>query len=583
MSRASGSLFHFNLGRERGLRTPKRQQRTRRDAIRPTMDVLEDRTTPSTFLVTNALDPVGRLAPGSLRWAIAQANASRSQDPTVEITSQVQGTITLRAGELRISNSLTIENGAGAPVTIQQATRNARVVHVLANSRTNLVTITGEGASSPLTLTGGHVANKNGGGILSDNAQGILNLQYVNVVGNLAAQMTNPKRGTGGNGGGIFSTGTVSLVNSSVSNNSAVGINSASGHAGGIYTGQGITLDASHVDGNSARNAGGILNVTGSVEVTHGSTVNGNTSNGSEFSQGDLGGGGIGQMNGNVIISASQVNNNKTVGMYSGGIVLLIGGVTITDGSQVNGNTNNGPGGGIAANFGGPVIVAHGSQVNGNTGGGVGGGIVNWSTNFGIDIIDRSEVSNNVATNAEDAKSAAGLGLLFTDPSITNAFLSGGRGNAQLKSTLQLFVNACGQRLDQINRAIAALPSGGNVEIGGGIASVFGGPVTVTGGSVISGNRFGTVSSSTLPNAGVGGGVFSTIGPITIDGSTIRDNDATSDGGGIWNGLSLTISNSTVTGNRSGGLGGGIFNRGTFTSTNNRISGNTPDDVFPES
>ena len=74
-------------------------------------------------------------------------------------------------------------------------------------------------------------------------------------------------------------------------------------------------------------------------------------------------------MDGNVIISGSQVNNNKTIGMYSGGIVVLLGSATVTDGSQVDGNSNNGPGGGIAANFGGPVVVTNGSQVNGNAAG----------------------------------------------------------------------------------------------------------------------------------------------------------------------------------------------------------------------
>jgi hypothetical protein len=84
-----------------------------------------------------------------------------------------------------------------------------------------------------------------------------------------------------------------------------------------------------------------------------------------------------------------------------------------------------------------------------------------------------------------------------------------------------------------------------------------------------------------LPNDGIGGGVYSTIGQITIDGSTISDNSASGDGGGIWSGLSLAITNSTVTGNQSAGLGGGIFNRGAYTHSSNNISANTPDDVFP--
>jgi hypothetical protein len=117
----------------------------------------------------------------------------------------------------------------------------------------------------------------------------------------------------------------VSLVESNVSFNSAIGLNSASGHAGGVYADRGITMDTSHVDSNSARDAGGILNVFGSVEVTDQSTVDNNTSNGHALQKGDLGGGGISEMDGNVIIADGHVNNNKTIGMYSGGIVLCSG------------------------------------------------------------------------------------------------------------------------------------------------------------------------------------------------------------------------------------------------------------------
>ena len=129
------------------------------------------------------------------------------------------------------------------------------------------MTITGLGATSPLTLTGGHVRNGNGGAILVDNPRNVLTLAYVNVVGNSAAQVNHPRLGAKGNGGGIYSSGTVTLDHTSVSCNSANGPNGASGHAGGVYTDQGVTLIASHVDSNTARNAAGILNVFGSVEV----------------------------------------------------------------------------------------------------------------------------------------------------------------------------------------------------------------------------------------------------------------------------------------------------------------------------
>jgi hypothetical protein len=551
--------------------------------VRPALDVLEDRVTPSTIMVTNGLDPVGRLAPGSLRWAIAKANRSQDQPSTVEITAAAGPTIALRAGELRISNNMTIENGAGRPVTILQTTPNSRVVHILPAPQSLAVTINGESAASPITLTGGNVRNGNGGGILVDNLRNNLDLQFVNVVANSVAQVTGPKTGSKGNGGGIYSKGSVTLENSNVLNNNAHGLNSASGHAGGVYTDQGIIVNASHVDGNRGRDSSGVFNVFGSVEVVNKSTVNNNRSFGQDLSQGQLGGGGISQMDGNVVVSDSQVNNNQTVGMYSGGIVILLGGVTVNDGSQIDGNFNNGPGGGIAANFGGPVVVSGGSQIDGNTAAGIGGGIVNFSTDFPIMITEGSEVSNNLVTNVEDGAATSGLAMIVTQQSIGKAFVAGGRGDPTLTAALRLFLSACNQRLGQINAGVNAMPFQGNVEIGGGIASPLGGSVMVTEGSSISNNHFTTVPYGTKPAAGIGGGIFANLGPITIDDSTISGNGATKDGGGIFSSTSLTMHDSNVTGNTASHLGGGVYYVGTFDGKadgNNNISANRPDNIY---
>ncbi len=510
-----------------------------------------------------------------------RANRSPSRNPTVEITPSVGGSITLHAGELRISNGLTIENAEATPVTIQQATRNSRVLHVLANPRTKFVTITGQEPTSQITLKGGRVRNSNGGGILVDDPQNVLTLQYADVVGNSVAQVSNPLLGAQGNGGGIYSRGTLTLDHATVSGNIAFGINNASGHGGGTYTDRGVTLVDSHVDGNKARNSSGIFNVFGSVEIVDGSTVNNNSPTGNGLPFGDLGGGGIGQTDGNVAIVDSQVDNNRSNGMYSGGIGILLGGITVTDGSQIDGNSNNGPGGGIAANFGGAVVIADSSQVDGNTSAGIGGGIVNFSENFGIDV-DNSEVANNTVTNVQDTSAAAGLATLGENPLIAKVFVGIGRGDPSLKQALQLFVNACAQRVNLINAAVNAFPSNGQIQIGAGIASPLNGSIVIADGSTISGNQFTAVRSSKIPAAGYGGGIFANLGPLTIDGSTISGNVASVDAGGVWNGFSLVIRNSTVTGNRAAQLGGGIYNQGTFVTMNSNISGNVPDNIYPQ-
>jgi hypothetical protein len=388
--------------------------------------------------------------------------------------------------------------------------------------------------------------------------------------------VVSPQLALGGNGGGIYAKGSVTLDHSSVVGNSAIGPNGAAGQAGGVYTDHGVTLVASHVDSNSARNAGGVFNVSGNVYVLDGSTVNGNSSSGNAFANGDLGGGGIGEELGQVTVSASQVSHNRTVGMYSGGIVLLLGGANIINGSQVDDNTNNGPGGGIAANFEGPVIVSGHSQVDGNTGAGFGGGIVNFSERYGISILDQSQVDDNTLTDGETGALIAGLITAAHSPQ----YLSAGRADPTLYAALKQFAQAIDQRTAAILSATNAITAEGAVEGGGGVASVLTGPILIAGGSEVSGNFAGSVTLNP-PTPGIGGGVFANQAPILIDGGVIVGNVATGEGGGIWNGQSLAIANSSVTGNRAGAPGGGIFNRGTFTISNTGVVGNTPDQVFP--
>ena len=483
-------------------------------------------------------------------------------------------------GRLPSAQSVAIENESGHPVTIDQTSANSRVFHIVNNPRTTATTITGSGAASTLTLTGGHVRNGNGGAILVDNPRNILTLSYVNVVGNSAVQVSRPRLGTKGNGGGIYSSGSVTLNHTSVSDDSANGPNGASGHAGGIYTDQGVTLIASQVDSNSARNAGGLLNVFGSVKVLNGSTVNNNSSYGNSVNTGDLGGGGIGEMAGNVIVSNSQVSDNKTIGMYSGGIVILLGGVTVTDGSQIDGNSNNGPGGGIAANFQGghhqrrqPGRRQHSA--------GLEGGIVNFSDTFGISVTGGSQVSHNTLTNDENALATSGLVSVGLQPATERAIVSGGRGDAMLKAVLELFVNACAEagaidRASHLRIPVARFGRSRRWDLFGPRR-----PIEITSGSEISDNTFASKTDEAA--IGDGGGVFANVGPITIDSSTISGNIATGDGGGIWNGTSLSITNTLVTQNQAGVNGGGIFNQGTFTSTATSVVDNTPDDIYSAS
>src|SRR5262245_11582951 len=86
-------------------RLPSGRPRNRRLGI----EVLEDRTLPSTFTVLNFLDS----GPGSLREAILDANTEPGADLIRFAPEARDGTITLTSGELSITDALSIE-GPGA-------------------------------------------------------------------------------------------------------------------------------------------------------------------------------------------------------------------------------------------------------------------------------------------------------------------------------------------------------------------------------------------------------------------------------------------------------------------------------------
>ena len=98
------------------------------------------------------------------------------------------------------------------------------------------------------------------------------------------------------------------------------------------------------------------------------------------------------------------------------------------------------------------------------------------------------------------------------------------------------------------------------------------------GGIAIAGSGTLSLAGSTLKDniAGTDGGGINNEGTVTITGSTISGNIASDTGGAIRNndGANLTLARSTVSGNISSGFAGGIYNVGALTLTNSTIGGN---------
>lgn len=182
------------------------------------------------IVVTNTNDN----GPGSLRDAVFNA----AGQATIEFAPEIAGqTITLTTASLQISKSLTIA-GPSAGMTISGG--GALRVLLVSGIGTEVVL-------RNLTITGGRATS--GAGISNASK---LTLDHVLVTGNVSnsgASISFP-----GNGGGI-STGPdshLTLINSTVSGNSA------DGSGGGVFARDDVTIINSTIVGNTAAQGGGL-------------------------------------------------------------------------------------------------------------------------------------------------------------------------------------------------------------------------------------------------------------------------------------------------------------------------------------
>jgi predicted outer membrane repeat protein len=316
------------------------------------LELLEDRTVPSTFTVTNTLDD-GSI--GSLRWAVAQVNSdpnnTAAQPDTIQFDSTVFGstpqTITLSGSELLLSNNVTI-NGPGAGHLALDGGHTAtnagsRIFEV---GSTAIVTLAG------LTIQNGYASGANGGGILVDSDSlgnnGTLTITDCAFSGNAAT----------GDGGGIYSLGRLTLTGSTFSQNLAFDV------GGAIFI-------ASWGNGPSTvANSTFTDNVAGAAGATY------------NFASGSEGGGAILAGSDSLSVSNSIFSGNQAHGVEPGGgaIRLYTGSLVVSD-STFSGNSASFEGGAIAQDITQCFLTISNSTFSGNSATGLGGAIV-MSDNF---------------------------------------------------------------------------------------------------------------------------------------------------------------------------------------------------------
>jgi hypothetical protein len=257
---------------------------------------------------------------GSLRAAIASTPAGG----TVDFQLGLSGRITLTTGELAISKNLSIA-GPGASVITVSGNHASRVFDIAAASTV---------AISGLTIADGMISG-NGGGIYSSGT-----LTVSNCI--LSGNSTNNGGGDlSAFGGGIYnSSGTLTVSNCTLSSNSvSVSGDFTEAFGGGIYNAGSLIVTASTLNGNSSSNSGssnsafggGILN-TGTLTITN-SILTGNSTKGQR-------GGGIENLGGTVVIASSTLEANSAdfINGGGGGIESDQGTLTVTN-STFSGNS----------------------------------------------------------------------------------------------------------------------------------------------------------------------------------------------------------------------------------------------------
>lgn len=177
-------------------------------------------------VVTNTNDS----GPGSLRQAISQDH----DGSTIVFDASLSGKVITLASELLISNPLTID-GANAAGLILSGGATTRVLHVAGTAAATLQNLTIENGNATI-----------GGGIQNE---GVLTLDSVTVASN---------RASAGAGINNATTGTLTVIDSTVANNVAVAATLTTG--GGIQNMGKLSLLNSTVAGNSANGGGGLYN-----------------------------------------------------------------------------------------------------------------------------------------------------------------------------------------------------------------------------------------------------------------------------------------------------------------------------------
>ncbi len=357
-------------------------------------------------------------------------------------------------------------------------------------------------------------------------------------------------------GGGIHNSGSLVVTDSEISGNVADG---TAGSGGGVWNAGAFTAQGTEISGNTSNRAGGgIEAVDGSITTLTGVNLDGNNTGVSPAVAAPGNGGGLHITGaGTATITGGTVSNNTAAseggGLWNGSGTMTVSGTTVS-GNTASGVDDDNGGAGLFNNGGTLLIydaVITGNTANGPRGGG--GAIMNVAK--GTLTIDGSTITDNTASGAMTGD--GGGAVLSTDGSVTimgstlldnSATGASGSGGAILSRAGSLTITDSTIAGNTANRA------GGGIELGQATATLSN--VVIGGDEASDGN---SVAGSGA-NPGNGGGIHTTFeSNVTITGGSIQNNTAI-EGGGLWNSgaATMTVTNTVISDN-SAVRGGGVY------------------------
>ena len=353
-----------------------------------------------TFIVTNSADR----GPGTLRQAIVDIG----DGGLITFDDSLSGGTIYLASQLTINKSLTINGSAlASKITLSgdgdgDGLPNVRVLYIPGIAPGIVTTVILNG----LIITKGKA---NGGGIY--------NKAHLTVMNSTVAE--NSAVGGFAEGGGISNEGDLTLVNVTISGNTSSRL--SSGKGGGIsnYSGL-INMSLVTLSGNTAGKGGGIYNYGGTISITN-SLLSGNTANNVD------GGGAIYNAQGAVTLTRSTVSDNHVSPFYHGGGIFNGGGVATLNimSSTLSGNSA-GSGGAISNSS---SLTVTNSTISGNEASFYGGGIMNdvLGEQSGVATVYSTSIVDNVADSNGDGIGSGGGVYNDGTFSMRNTLIAGNR------------------------------------------------------------------------------------------------------------------------------------------------------------